>query len=313
MNTAPATRYGCRSRLATGKLKEELKTISVNDAAPRLAPLGALAEPPSLGGCRLPAQIVVGLLPAGHVPDFFHNFVNLDPEFALSAKPRDLMSGICCAASFQRNPASLPKSGLRPITASAGTACGPIWSCSTIPAWSMPAVALDRLCAPGSEVSAHYLVLEDGRVIQMVPESRRAWHAGRFVLGGRNRYQFLLDRHRDRQSRSRLRLSRFSQTPDRGGDRVVPRHPDAQHHSRRSACWRIPTSRRRASRIRARNFPGGRSGIRGSVIGFLPPRSPRAARCSRSAIVATRLRRCKIAQPIRLRHHDQRQLQFCHP
>jgi N-acetylmuramoyl-L-alanine amidase len=40
------------------------------------------------------------------------------------------------------------------------------------------AVALDRLCAPGSEVSAHYLVLEDGRVIQMVQESRRAWHAG---------------------------------------------------------------------------------------------------------------------------------------
>jgi len=36
------------------------------------------------------------------------------------------------------------------------------------------AVALDRLCAPGSEVSAHYLVLEDGRVIQMVQESRRA-------------------------------------------------------------------------------------------------------------------------------------------
>ena len=35
------------------------------------------------------------------------------------------------------------------------------------------------VCAqPGSEVSAHYLVLEDGRVIQMVPESRRAWHAG---------------------------------------------------------------------------------------------------------------------------------------
>src|SRR6516225_1383735 len=39
-------------------------------------------------------------------------------------------------------------------------------------------VALDRLCAAGSEVSAHYLVFEDGRVIQMVPEARRAWHAG---------------------------------------------------------------------------------------------------------------------------------------
>lgn len=35
------------------------------------------------------------------------------------------------------------------------------------------------LCAPESEVSAHYLVHEDGRVVQMVRESDRAWHAGR--------------------------------------------------------------------------------------------------------------------------------------
>jgi N-acetylmuramoyl-L-alanine amidase len=40
------------------------------------------------------------------------------------------------------------------------------------------AAALERLCSPASEVSAHYLVLEDGRVIQMVQESRRAWQAG---------------------------------------------------------------------------------------------------------------------------------------
>jgi N-acetylmuramoyl-L-alanine amidase len=40
------------------------------------------------------------------------------------------------------------------------------------------AEALERLCSPASEVSAHYLVCEDGRVIQMVQESRRAWHAG---------------------------------------------------------------------------------------------------------------------------------------
>jgi N-acetylmuramoyl-L-alanine amidase len=39
-------------------------------------------------------------------------------------------------------------------------------------------VALDRLCGAGSEVSAHYMVFEDGRVVQMVPEGRRAWHAG---------------------------------------------------------------------------------------------------------------------------------------
>ena len=45
-------------------------------------------------------------------------------------------------------------------------------------------VALDRLCTAGSEVSAHYLVLEDGHVIQMVPEGRRAWHAGASFWGG---------------------------------------------------------------------------------------------------------------------------------
>ena len=38
--------------------------------------------------------------------------------------------------------------------------------------------ALDRLCDPAAEVSSHYLVEEDGTVTQMVPEARRAWHAG---------------------------------------------------------------------------------------------------------------------------------------
>jgi len=38
--------------------------------------------------------------------------------------------------------------------------------------------ALQRLCDPGAEVSAHYLVDEDGSILQCVPESRRAWHAG---------------------------------------------------------------------------------------------------------------------------------------
>lgn len=35
------------------------------------------------------------------------------------------------------------------------------------------------LCDPVSEVSAHYLVHEDGRVTQMVREADRAWHAGK--------------------------------------------------------------------------------------------------------------------------------------
>jgi N-acetylmuramoyl-L-alanine amidase len=40
------------------------------------------------------------------------------------------------------------------------------------------------LCAPESQVSSHYIVHEDGRVVQMVPESRRAWHAGKSVWAG---------------------------------------------------------------------------------------------------------------------------------
>lgn len=35
------------------------------------------------------------------------------------------------------------------------------------------------LANPASEVSAHYVVHEDGRIVQMVAENERAWHAGR--------------------------------------------------------------------------------------------------------------------------------------
>lgn len=38
--------------------------------------------------------------------------------------------------------------------------------------------ALDRLRDPASKVSAHYLIDEDGATIALVPEERRAWHAG---------------------------------------------------------------------------------------------------------------------------------------
>jgi N-acetylmuramoyl-L-alanine amidase len=44
--------------------------------------------------------------------------------------------------------------------------------------------ALRQLCDPATEVSSHYLVWEDGRLAQLVPESRRAWHAGRGVWAG---------------------------------------------------------------------------------------------------------------------------------
>lgn len=39
--------------------------------------------------------------------------------------------------------------------------------------------ALERLRDPAAEVSAHYLVEEDGRIFRLVDEDKRAWHAGR--------------------------------------------------------------------------------------------------------------------------------------
>ena len=44
--------------------------------------------------------------------------------------------------------------------------------------------ALARLRDPEAKVSAHYLVEEDGRIFRLVPEERRAWHAGRGVWQG---------------------------------------------------------------------------------------------------------------------------------
>lgn len=40
------------------------------------------------------------------------------------------------------------------------------------------AAARARLCDPAAEVSAHWLVAEDGRAEALVPEAARAWHAG---------------------------------------------------------------------------------------------------------------------------------------
>ena len=45
--------------------------------------------------------------------------------------------------------------------------------------------ALGRLRDPEAKVSAHYLIDEDGSVYAMVPEDRRAWHAGVSYWRGR--------------------------------------------------------------------------------------------------------------------------------
>ena len=44
--------------------------------------------------------------------------------------------------------------------------------------------ALMLLTSRGSEVSAHYFVFEDGRIVQLVEETHRAWHAGAAFWAG---------------------------------------------------------------------------------------------------------------------------------
>lgn len=44
--------------------------------------------------------------------------------------------------------------------------------------------ALKRLRDPQAKVSSHYLVCENGTVIQLVPETQRAWHAGESSWAG---------------------------------------------------------------------------------------------------------------------------------
>jgi len=46
------------------------------------------------------------------------------------------------------------------------------------------AEALERMCDPEAEVSAHYMIDEAGAVTSLVPEGKRAWHAGRSYWRG---------------------------------------------------------------------------------------------------------------------------------
>ncbi|MCM2294201.1 N-acetylmuramoyl-L-alanine amidase [Allorhizobium sp. BGMRC 0089] len=72
--------------------------------------------------------------------------------------------------------------------------------------------ALDWLCRPESEVSSHYLVRENGEVVQLVPESRRAWHAGKSLWEGQS----------DNNSRS------IGIEIANAGHPALPDYPDAQ-------------------------------------------------------------------------------------
>ena len=47
------------------------------------------------------------------------------------------------------------------------------------------ASAIARLRDPEARVSAHYVVGEDGQILRLVPEEKRAWHAGRSYWRGK--------------------------------------------------------------------------------------------------------------------------------
>jgi len=44
--------------------------------------------------------------------------------------------------------------------------------------------ALDRLCDPKTEVSAHYVIEESGKIHHLVDNDKRAWHAGKSYWQG---------------------------------------------------------------------------------------------------------------------------------
>jgi len=46
--------------------------------------------------------------------------------------------------------------------------------------------AIERLCDPAVRVSAHYVIEENGTIWRLVPETRRAFHAGRSCWAGAN-------------------------------------------------------------------------------------------------------------------------------
>lgn len=44
--------------------------------------------------------------------------------------------------------------------------------------------ALERLCESAGQVSAHYMIEESGKIHDLVPEGKRAWHAGKSCWAG---------------------------------------------------------------------------------------------------------------------------------
>ena len=169
---------------------------------------------------------------------------------ARPAQSRRADRSMSFAADFK--PARRPSPRRTTTRAGARSTC----SCCTTPACRSGEEALARLTDPSAKVSSHYFVDEDGRIDQLVPEARRAWHAGLSSWKGVT----------DINSRSiGIEIVNpgheygYRDFPDAQIDAVIALCRDIiarRNIPRARACSRIPTSRRRARRIPARNFPG---------------------------------------------------------
>ena len=99
--------------------------------------------------------------------------------------------------------------------------------------------ALSRMCDPEAQVSAHYMIWEDGQVVQLVPETERAWHAGVSSCQGEG----------DLNSRS-IGIEIVNGGHDwPSADGTLPPYPDVQISSVIALCqdiiqrWSIPQRR----------------------------------------------------------------------
>ena len=189
-----------------------------------------------------------------------------------------------------------------PITGSASPARST--SCS----FTTPACRTTSRRSPGSAIRRArsrrtISCTPDGRVLQLVPEERRAWHAGAALWGGES----------DINSRSigieianaghPGRPARISRCTDRGADRALPRdrgaasHPaasrarpfrrGARQKARSGRALSLGAARRRGDRA-FRRAGADRRRPRPAARRCRERRSRRCRRCSRSTATASR-------------------------
>ena len=156
--------------------------------------------------------------------------------------------------------------------------------------------ALQWLCNPVSQVSAHYFVFEDGRVLQMVPGGAPRLACGRVLLGRGDRHQLLAPS----ASRSPIPAIRAACRPfPMRRSRASPRLPRTSSPAGES---RQPG----AGAFRRRSRPQGRSGRALSLAAAArgrrrplgaPAADPRRALLLPAATRACPSRRCRRCWP----------------